>query len=68
MYVCMRIYSGRRGYDLPLLDYAWLIQLINKRNSSPQNTVQSTSLNWNTPETTSSRTLPQYILDTVGLE
>jgi hypothetical protein len=26
----MRIYSGRRGFDLPLLDYAWLIQLINK--------------------------------------
>jgi len=33
------------GYGLPLLDYAWLIQLINKRNASPQNTVQSTSLN-----------------------
>jgi len=45
VYVCMRIYSGRRGYGLPLLDYAWLIQLINKRNASPQNTVQSTSLN-----------------------
>ena len=46
--ICMYVWGfivEDGGYGLPLLDYAWLIQLINKRNASPQNTVQSTSLN-----------------------